>query len=245
MLEVKDLWKRFKIPKKGIVEAVKGASFTVTPGRIFGLLGPNGAGKTTTLRTIATIFSPSKGDILYKGKSIFDDKLAHRKRLGFISGNTGVYDRLYPEEVAKYFGKLNLVEDHLIKSRFKEIVEMLNMGDILKSRCGKLSTGEKQKVSIARMLINDPEILILDEPTNGLDVISSRTIVNFIKESKGKGKTLVLSTHILSEAEYLCDDVGIMHKGEMLYSGDLKELRSSYKEIPLESVFFKLVGEEI
>ncbi len=243
MLEIKNVSKNFVLPKKKIKQAVNDVSFEVNPGRIYGLLGPNGAGKTTTLRIIGTIFSPSMGDVIFKGESVFGDPVAHRKRLGFISGNTGVYDRLNPKEIATYFGSLNEIPRKTIDERFERISEMLDMKDLLGKQCSKFSTGEKQKVSIARMMISDPEILILDEPTLGLDVITSRTIVDFINDSKKNGKYIILSTHIMSEAEYLCDDVGIIHKGDLKFNGTLEALHGKYPGESLEKVFFNLIGE--
>lgn len=242
MLEVKEIYKNFKSHKKGIVKAVQGVSFKVESGRIFGLLGPNGAGKTTTLRIIATLLSPSKGDVLYNGKSIYAEKIEHRKRLGFISGNTGLYDRLKPGEIVQYFGQLNGIDKKTINDRFNGIVKLLDMKSILNKHCGKMSTGEKQKVSIARMMITNPEILILDEPTLGLDVLTSRTIVDFINESKKRGKTIILSTHILSEAEYLCDDIGIIHQGKLIYNGTLANIFTNYPQQSLENIFLDLIG---
>ena len=242
MLEVKEIYKNFKSHKKGIVKAVQGISFNVKPGRIFGLLGPNGAGKTTTLRIIATLLSPSKGDVLYNGKSIYTEKIEHRKRLGFVSGNTGLYDRLKPEEIVQYFGQLTGIDKKTINDRFNDIVELLDMKSILNKHCGKMSTGEKQKVSIARMMITNPDILILDEPTLGLDVLTSKTIVDFINESKKRGKTIILSTHILSEAEYLCDDIGIIHEGKLIYNGTLAKIFTNYPQQSLENIFLNLIG---
>lgn len=243
MIDVKDIKKNYYLKKNKVIEAVTGINFKIEPGRIYGLLGPNGAGKTTTLRMLGTILKPTSGDIYYGGRSIYKEEDKFKKKLGYISANTGIYGKLYPYEFVEYFGLLNNMEKSEIKKRFKKVVEELKMGSILKKLCGKLSTGEKQKVSIARIMINDPEILILDEPTLGLDVITSKTIVEFIKKSKKNGKHIIMSTHILSEAEYLCDDAGIIYRGKMVYTGSLKELLSKYTGLSLEEIFFKLLGD--
>ncbi|MCD6577965.1 ABC transporter ATP-binding protein [bacterium] len=243
MIELKNIKKNYYLKKNRIIEAVKGIDLNIQPGRIYGLLGPNGAGKTTTLRMLGTILKPTKGDILYNKKSIFDDEQGYKQKLGYISANTGIYGKLFPYEFVEYFGLLNGMDKEVIKSRFEYVARELKMGSILKTLCGKLSTGEKQKVSIARIMINDPEILVLDEPTLGLDVITSKTIVEFINKSKQKGKHIIMSTHVLSEAEYLCDDAGIIYNGEIVYTGSLKALMGEYKGLSLEEIFFKLLGE--
>lgn len=244
MIEIKNIKKNYYPKRNKIVEAVKGLNINIDHGVIYGLLGPNGAGKTTTLRMLGNIIKPSYGDILYDGRSIYDEGIAYKKKLGYISANTGIYGKLYPYEFVEYFGLLNNIEKNEIKIRFEKIVTELKMDNILKTLCGKLSTGEKQKVSIARVMINNPDIFILDEPTLGLDVITSKTIVEFIKRSKKRGKYIIISTHVLSEAEYLCDDTGIIYNGKMKYSGSLKGLMSNYPGLSLEEIFFRLLEDE-
>ena len=244
MLEIKHLYKNY-FHKGKKIEAVNDINFSILPGKIYGLLGPNGAGKTTTLRIISTILKPIKGDVFYNGKSIFDYEIEYRKKMAYVSANTGIYNKLYPYEFVKLFGEIHGLDEKTIKKRFENIVEKLKMQNILKKIGGKLSTGEKQKISIARLMITDPEILILDEPTTGLDVITSKNIIDFINEEKKRGKIIILSTHILSEAEYLCEDIGIIHQGKLLYNGTLKDIKKKYNDKSLEEIFLNLLGETI
>lgn len=234
--------KHFKDRKRGKVEAVRGVSFEAHAGEIFGLLGPNGAGKTTTLRILATILTPTEGTAEVAGHDVTRNPDGARRSLGFLSGDTGLYGRLTAREMIAYFGRLYGMDgDELTKT-----IEMINgrfgMEDFFNRRCGKLSTGQKQKVSIARTVVHDPPVLILDEPTAGLDVLAARNIVTFIRDARDDGKCVILSTHDMGEAQRLCDRIGIIHNGEIAAIGTSEELFERFKTDDLESVFLKAVG---
>ena len=242
MLKVENLYKSFKQKKKRI-EAVIDVSFECHAGEVYGLLGPNGAGKTTILRMISTLLKPEKGTIFLNGKDVSKYPLHAKRSLGFLSGTTGLYDRLTAEEMVRYFGNLYGLNKDILSQRVNHLFNILDMKDFSKVKCGKLSTGMKQKVSIARTLIIDPPVLVLDEPTAGLDVITSKNIIDFIKTSRDKGKCIIFSTHIMSEAEYLCDRIGILHKGRLYYSGRLNEIKEKANAQRLEDIFFQLDKE--
>lgn len=243
MLKVTNLHKTFK-QKKETIKAVAGVSFEVKSGEVYGLLGPNGAGKTTILRMISTLLKPDEGEIFINNENIKDDPVKAKRALGFLSGSTGLYDRLTAEEMVKYFGDLYGLDEETLNSRIEKIFALLDMMDFRKVRCSKLSTGMKQKVSIARTLINNPPLLVLDEPTMGLDVLSAKNIIDFIRKSKDDRKAIIFSTHIMSEAEYLCDRVGILHKGKIYFSGTLKEIKAKAGVDHLEDIFFLLDKKE-
>ena len=239
MLKVKDIHKTFKA-KREKVRAVDGVSFECKQGEVYGLLGPNGAGKTTMLRIISTLLKPDSGTVVLNGVDVNKDPLNAKRSLGFMSGSTGLYDRLSAEEMVRYFGNLYGLNRNVLDERVEELFEVLQMRDFRKIKCGKLSTGMKQKVSIARTLIIDPPMLVLDEPTVGLDVITSRNIIEFIKKSRDRGKCILFSTHIMSEAEYICDRIGILHKGKLYYSGKIEQVKKEAGVKRLEDIFLKL-----
>jgi len=257
MLEVRGLSKTFRAPKrkKGApirdidpreegkwFHAVKDVSFTCQGGEILGLLGVNGAGKTTTLRMLATAIEPSSGSALLGGVDVVENPLEVRRRIGFLSGSTGVYGRLTPREMIRYYGRLNGMAGDVIDQRMEELVALLDMGSYMDKRCDNLSTGMKQKVSIGRTLIHDPGVLFFDEPTSGLDVISSRTIVEFIRRCRDQGKTVVFSTHQMSEVERLCDRVVVIHHGTTFFDGEIAGLREQTGRDNLDEAFLALVG---
>lgn len=240
-LEVLSLKKRFYDPRRGEFNAVDGVTFSCSEGEIFGLLGPNGAGKTTTLRMVTTILKPTEGTARINGHDVVLDPRLARKQLGFVSADTGLYERLTPREVLTYFAELSKYPHEKIKSRIDELVEMLKMQAFIDSRCEKLSTGMRQKVSIARAIVHDPPVLIMDEPTTGLDILTSQILHKFILQCKEIGKCVVFSSHIMSEVEKLCDRIGIIHNGQLLASGSLEELRKESGEHYLEDIFLKVV----
>ncbi len=225
MIETFGLFKEFENKKHGKIVAVNNVSFKVSPGEIFGLLGLNGAGKTTTLRILATLMKPTSGSAQVCGADVEKQPEMAKAKLGFLTGSTGLYARLSVSEMIGYFGRLNGLSDADTKRRSEELMAMLNLTEYADMRCDKLSTGNKQKVSIARTMIHDPEVLILDEPTIGLDVIASRTVVKFINSEKSRSKTIIFSTHVMHEAEKLCDKIGIIHKGRLIASGSPAELK--------------------
>ena len=241
MIEARNLVKRFRDKKRGAVCAVDDVSFSCRPGEIFGLLGANGAGKTTTLRMLATILAPSEGTAVVAGYDVIKDPQTVRSRVGFLSTATALYGRLSAQEMVEYFGRLHGLDEPTLRGRVDEIFTRLEMDDFRDRRCDKLSTGMKQKVSIARTLVHDPSVMIFDEPTLGLDVIAARTIALFIRECRDKGKTVVFSTHVMSEVEKLCDHIGIIHGGKLLAEGTLPELRARFGVQDLEDLFVKVV----
>ena len=241
MIEVRQLVKQFRDNKRGIVRAVDGVSFSCRPGEIYGLLGANGAGKTTTLRILATILAPSEGTAVVAGYDVAKNSQMVRERVGFLSTATALYGRLTAREMVEYFGRLHGLDETTLRRRIDEIFQRLEMNDFRDRRCDKLSTGMKQKVSIARTLVHDPSVMIFDEPTVGLDVMAARTITAFIRECRDSGKTVVFSTHVMSEAEKLCDQIGIIHDGKLLAEGTLPQLRARYGIHDLEDLFVKVV----
>ena len=241
MIEARHLVKRFRDRKRGTVCAVDGVSFSCRPGEIYGLLGANGAGKTTTLRILATILAPTEGTAMVAGYNVAKDPQEVRARVGFLSTATALYGRLSAQEMVEYFGRLHGLDEPTLRGRIDEIFARLEMNDFRDRRCDKLSTGMKQKVSIARTLVHDPPVMIFDEPTVGLDVMAARTIVGFIRECRERGKTVIFSTHVMSEVEKLCDHIGIIHGGKLLVEGTLPDLRARYALQNLEDIFVKVV----
>ena len=206
------------------LEAVKGASFEVAEGEVFGLLGPNGAGKTTLLRMLGTLISPTSGACYVNGELAADAPDSIRKQIGFLSGNTRLYGRLTGRETLRYFGRLFGMTESRIADRIEELVALLEMESFIDRRCETLSTGQTQKVSISRVILHDPKVLILDEPTLGLDIITGRAIVEFILGAKRRGHSIIFSTHYMAEAELLCDRVGLIYQGEIMAMGTKAEL---------------------
>ena len=244
MIEVKNLHKIFKDRKRGEVRAVDDISFVCDPGKIFGLLGPNGAGKTTTLRIISTTMRPTSGAVAVDGLDTVKKAQEVRGKIGFLTGNTGLYQRLTAREVITYFGKLNGMNKQQVDTRLEDISRWLDMGDFLGTRCAKLSTGMQQKVNIARTIIHDPPVMVFDEPTVGLDILAARAIVEFIQFCKTQGKCIIFSTHIMREAERLCDEVAIIHNGRLYAQATVPELKQTAGEDEFEEAFVKIVGEE-
>jgi sodium transport system ATP-binding protein len=244
MIELEGLTKHFTGPDGRDVPAAEDVSFAVRPGEVFGLLGPNGAGKTTTLRMLCTVLKPTAGFATVAGFDIAKDPTAVRRNIGFLSANTGVYDRMTPWEMVSYYGKLYGLRGDDLRGRADKLFDSLRMNDFRDTPGGRLSTGQKQKVSIARALIHDPPVLIFDEPTSGLDVLVQRAVLRSIADLRGRGKTILFSTHVMSEVEKLCDRVAIMGRGRIAAAGTLPELRDKYGQPDLEELFFSLVGDE-
>jgi sodium transport system ATP-binding protein len=219
---------------------LRGISFEASSGEIFGLLGPNGAGKTTTLRVICTLLAPDAGSVEVLG---FDSRTAPqeiRRRVGVVTAEIGVYPRLSARENISYFAELSGVLDGEVKRKVDAVIERLDMRDFSNQRAESLSSGQKQKVAIARAIVHDPPVLMFDEPTSNLDVLASREIRQFMVESKGRGKCVIFSTHVLHDAERLCDRVTIIHRGQVVASGSTAEVRGN--SVDLEDSFLKLVG---
>lgn len=241
MIEAHNLTKVFRDKKRGEIRAVDGVSFRCQPGQIYGLLGANGAGKTTTLRMLATILQPTDGSARVAGFDITEQPEQVRTKIGFLSTATALYGRLTARELVEYFGRLNGLNGGALRRRTDELFALLGISDFADRRCDKLSTGMKQKVSIARTLVHDPPVMIFDEPTVGLDVMAARTIVGFIRDCRDRGKTVIFSTHVMSEAEKLCDTIGIIHNGKLLAEGTLSELRARSGLEDLEEIFVRMV----
>jgi sodium transport system ATP-binding protein len=241
MIEVVGLSKTFRDPAGRPVRAVDGVSFSARAGEILGLLGPNGAGKTTTLRILCTLLKPTAGIARVAGYDVVTQPGLVRQHVGFLSATTGLYDRMTAREMVEYYGRLNGLEGEALAVRVKELFDALGMHDIRNVRGSKMSTGQKQKVSIARALVHDPPVLILDEPTNGLDVLVQRSVLQQVAGLRDRGKCVVYSTHIFREVEKLCDRVAIIHRGKVLDSGTLPELRERHREDDLEELFFGLI----
>jgi sodium transport system ATP-binding protein len=223
------------------IEAVKDVSFTCTPGRIFTLLGPNGAGKTTTLRLIATMLAPTSGSITVAGFDTVRNPVDVRRRVGFLTGNTGLYDRLTPDELVKYYADLHRLDPRTYQTRRDQLFTLLGIHEFASRRIGKLSSGMKQKVSIARTIIHDPDVVVFDEATAALDVVASRSIIQFIRGCREQGKTVIFSTHRMGEVSLLSDDLAIIHRGRMIFGGTYKEFQNQMQTASVEDEFVRLV----
>ncbi len=252
MIQVENLRKEFELTKtqrkesdtnEKIAVAVDDISFICQPGRIFSLLGPNGAGKTTTMRMLSTIFKPSSGSIHIAGIDAIAYPHEARKKIGFLTGSTGLYARLTPNELVKYFADLYGVSDTDYKERKEKLFNLLDMNDFQNKRIGKLSTGMKQKVSICRTMIHDPEVIVFDEPTSGLDVITAENIIGLIRNCKQEGKTVIFSSHIMSEVDLLCDDMAIVHHGKLLFNGTMESFREAQVEKSLTGEFIRIINQ--
>jgi sodium transport system ATP-binding protein len=228
----------------GDVAAVDGVSFSVSPGEVVGLLGPNGAGKTTILRMAAGILTPTSGSIRVGGMDLRTHLLECRQRIGFLSGDTQLYQRLSSREVLAYFGRLYGMEDGALQRRIGQLVEELEMGSFAGRPCGTLSSGQKQRANIARAFLHDPDVLILDEPTTALDVITGNFIVQSIRKRCAEGRAVLFSTHIMGEAEYLCDRIILLHKGLVMDQGTLAELLTRSGCANLTDTFLRQAAAE-
>ena len=244
MIEARHLTKTFQDKKRGVIQAVDDVSFTCRPGQIYGLLGANGAGKTTALRLLATLLQPTSGSASVAGFDVVTAAEKVRANVGFLAASTALYGRLTAREMIAYFGHLNGLSDGEIAARTERIADELVMHEFLDRRCDKFSTGMKQKTSIARTLIHDPAVMIFDEPTLGLDVMTARSIVRFVRDCRNQGKTVIYSTHVMAEVEKLCDVIGIIHGGRLVAEGSLAELQARYGETEMEEIFVKAVGGE-
>ncbi len=222
--------------------AIRDIAFTAEAGSIVGLLGPNGAGKTTLLRVLSTALRPSSGTATFDGVDIVRDPLAVRRRLGFLSGNTGLYGRLTPREMLAYFGGLHGLSGPVLRERIDELVALMRMGDYADRRNDTLSAGMKQKVSIARTLVHDPAIVVFDEPTTGLDVAAAETILRLVERCRDQGKTVLLSTHHMHEVARVCDHVVVIHQGRLCFEGDVAQLRERGGSQALDRALLSIVG---
>ena len=248
ILKVQNLTKTFKLSRKqrklegglAIKTAVDNLSFTAYKGEIFGLLGPNGAGKTTTLRMLATLIKPDSGDAIIDGKSIVKDEYAVRSKIGFLTSELKLEDFFTPNYLFDFFSELYSVPTDIASRRKSEMFARFGVDKFAEVKVANLSTGMKQKVSLVISLVNDPDFIIFDEPTNGLDVLTAKTVTDFISELKARGKTVILSTHIFSLIEKLCDRVGVIIDGKLVAIDTLGNLTA---EKNLEDKFFDLYSQ--
>jgi sodium transport system ATP-binding protein len=242
MIHVENLTKSFRDLRRGQVMAVDHVSFDVHPGEVFGLIGPNGAGKTTTMRILCTVLKPTGGFARLAGYDVATQPSQVRQNIGFLSANTAIYDRMTAWEMVEYFGKLYGMTDERLRQRMEMLFADLQMNDFRDILGAKMSTGMRQKVSIARSIVHDPPVMIFDEPTLGLDVLVARNVLQSIERLRDKGKCILYSTHIMREVEKLCDRVAIVSKGKIQAAGTLEELRNRHGQHDLEELFFQLVS---
>ena len=223
--------------------AVRSVSFSVNPSEVYGLIGPNGAGKTTTMRMLVGLMQPSGGSAAVCGVDVVDDPLRVRASLGFVTGSTGLYERLSVCELLRFYGRLYGLKEPLLNERIARVVEQLGIASLQQRRCGRLSTGERQRVSLARALVHDPQVLVFDEPTAGLDVLASGFVAAFIRQARHDGKTVLFSTHYMTEAELLCDRIGLLHQGRLVAEGSAAALKERFGANSLEEIFLQLHGQ--
>ena len=234
--------KKFTTKKEDFL-AVNNVSFNAQEGQIIGILGPNGAGKTTLLRMIGGILTPTSGHIQINELDYEKNKNEVKKQIGYLSGNTKLYNRLSPRELLSIFGDLYDIKKEEIKESIENISTIMDMESFMDNKIENLSTGQTQRTSIARCLVHNPSIYIFDEPTLGLDVISSKSIIDFMKKERDKGKSVIYSTHYMEEAEILCDKIYMMHKGEFIEEGTCEELKNKYNTKSLREIFINIVDE--
>jgi sodium transport system ATP-binding protein len=242
MIQVENLTKSFRDLRRGQVLAVDHISFEARPGEVFGLLGPNGAGKTTAMRILCTVLKPTEGTARVAGFDVTTQAIEVRRSIGFLSTNTAIYDRMSAWELVEYFGLLNGMGREKLRQRMEEVFQTLQMNDFRDVLGAKMSTGMRQKVSIARAIVHDPPVLIFDEPTAGLDILVARAVMQSIDQLRGMGKCILFSTHIMREVERLCDRVAILSRGRIQAAGTLAELKDRYQENDVEELFFNLVS---
>jgi len=243
MISANDLHKAFKT-RTGLVNAVDGVSFEAGDGQITGLLGPNGAGKTTTLRMLYTLMQPDRGEVLVDGIDARKDPAAVRRALGVLPDARGVYKRLSARENVAYFGELHGLPRSVIEQRTRALSQALDMDDILDRQTEGFSQGQRTKTAIARALVHDPKNVILDEPTNGLDVMTTRAMRGFLRQLRNEGRCVIFSSHIMQEVAALCDRIVIIAKGRVVAAGTADELRAQTGETNLEDAFVKAIGSD-
>ena len=244
MIDVRHLTKCYADLRRGKVLALDDVSFQAAPGHVYGLLGPNGAGKTTALRILSTVLEPTSGTATIGGFDCVTQPELVRHQIGFMSANTAVYDRMTAGEMVEYFGRLYGLGEQELHERIDLLFERFQMQEIRDVLGAKMSTGMKQKVSIARAIVHDPPVLVFDEATTGLDVLVARALLDAVAELRDQGKCIIFSTHIMREAERLCDRIAIMHRGRILAEGTLAELRDEHGEPDLEELFFRLIRDQ-
>ena len=253
MIELSDVTKVFSLTKDQrkivgsselrpkLFTAVDSVTFKCDSGKVFALIGPNGSGKTTTLRMISTMMSPTSGIININGNNTSEDGRLARKSIGFMTNQTALYDRLSPYEMVKYFADLNSMDKDAFDRRCKDIFDRLDMNSFANKRIGTLSSGMKQKTSIARTIIHDPDIIVFDEPTTGLDVMTSRAIIELIRNSKEEKKTIIFSSHRMEEVKTLADDIGVIYNGKMIFSGSKSDFDAEMESSSYDNTLINLI----
>ena len=240
MIAVDDVAKAFG--RRGEVQAVDGVAFTAHDGEITGLLGPNGAGKTTLLRVLATLMVPDRGRATVDGRDVVRDRYAVRRRIGVLSDARGLYPRLSARENIQYYGALQGLSGEVLDARVDELIRALSIAGIADRRAQGFSQGERMKVAIARALVHDPQTILLDEPTNGLDIMSIRALRDLLRELRGEGKCLLFSSHVMQEVSALCHRIVILGHGKVVAIGTADELLAQAGERSLEDAFVRLLG---
>jgi sodium transport system ATP-binding protein len=240
MVQTHDLVKHYPDTKGTIVKAVDGVSLVAQPGEIVGLLGANGAGKTTLLRMLSTVIQPTSGSASIHGYDVVKNPEDVRRSIGFMSSSTALYGRLTAKEVLEYFAGLYGLGNSDRKRRVEEVIDLMRINEFADRLCDKLSTGQKQRVSIARCILHDPPVLFFDEPTSGLDVIMGQEVMRFIEGTREQGKTVIYCTHIMSEVERLCSKVYVLHGGTIRGVGSVEEIKTLAQEPTLERAFLRL-----
>ncbi len=241
LVQVQNLCKSYPDANQGEFVALDNVSFVAKAGEVFGLLGPNGAGKTTALRILATILQPTSGSVRVFNFDVTQQADYVRHSIGFVSNNTAIYDRMSAWELVEYFGRLYALPDDHLYPRMEKIFRKLQMEDFKECPGAKMSTGMKQKTSIARALIHDPPVLIFDEASLGLDVMVARALQSIVMDLRDQGKCIIYSTHIMREVERLCDRVAIIYKGKVVDSGTLEDLAERHQQNDFEELFFQLL----
>jgi sodium transport system ATP-binding protein len=255
MIQIEHLKKTFPVPRqkkespiqklvqpRDKIHAVEDISFVCKPGRIFSLVGPNGAGKTTTLRIIATMLKPDSGNVTINGYDAIKKGKTIRRQIGFLTGTTGLYERLTPDEILSYFARLYNLDMQAFKKRRADLFQLLGIKGYRNKKIGELSSGMKQKVSICRTIIHDPDVIVLDEPTAGLDVITAKHIIELIKDYRQRNKTVLFSTHNMSEVELLADDIAIIHDGKLTFNDTMEQFKAQMSEKNITEEFIRQVN---
>ena len=241
IVSVRGLGKTFEDRKRGLIHALRDVTFSCGEGRVYGLLGPNGAGKTTALRILSTMLRPTSGSASINGFDVQLEPEKVRGSIGFLSSATGLYERSTAKEILEFFGSLYGMGKTQLKNRVEELASLFQMEEFLDQACGRLSAGQRQKVNISRGIVHDPPVIILDEPTANLDVLVAREVIQFIQDERTKGKSILLSTHVMSEVDRLCDDLAIIHRGRVLLDGSLAGLLQAHGCESIETLFFDLI----
>ena len=243
MIHVRNLTKRYNELSSDGFLALAGISFDAMPGQIYGLLGPNGAGKTTALRILSTVLKPTGGIAIVNGYEVSKAPEQVRRQIGFVSTNTAIYDRMTAWEMVQFFGGLYQMDPEKLQIRMESLFSRFQMNDIRNMLCSKMSTGMKQKVSIARAIIHDPPVLIFDEATSGLDILVAREVLGTVEQLTDQGKCVIFSSHIMSEVKRLCDRIAVMHHGKILAEGTINELVDALDEPDIEELFYRLISD--